>query len=139
MVTDNVKYTQYGILQADTYKTTNIVLSRQHDSITFLMNRGDTQTCTSNTKVHHKSPHGVGRRPPRPLAEALVLALCVPAAGALALLLLLLFGIELLPVRLAVLVNQSYLGREGGGDEGRLLARARLESFRLVVILSGER
>ncbi|TNN74821.1 Wiskott-Aldrich syndrome protein [Liparis tanakae] len=72
-------------------------------------------------------------------AEALVLALCVPAAGPLALLLLLLFGIELLPVRLAVLVNQSDLGREGGGAEGRLLARARLESFGLVVVLSGER
>ena len=60
----------------------------------------------------------VGQRQPRPLAEALVLALCVPAASALALLLL--FGTELFPVGLAVLVYQSDLRRERSGDEGRL-------------------
>lgn len=79
----------------------------------------------------------VGQRQSCPLAEALVLALCVPAAGAFTLLLL--FGIELLPVGLAVLVNQSYLRWEGSGDEGRLRVRSRLASFWLfVLILSSE-
>lgn len=58
----------------------------------------------------------VGQVQSHPLAEALVLALCVPAAGALALLLL--FGTELFPVGLAVLVNQSNLRWERCGDEG---------------------
>lgn len=61
----------------------------------------------------------------------------MPAAGALALLLL--FGTELFPVGLAVLVNQSDLGREGRGDEGRLRVMSRLASlWLLVLILSGE-
>lgn len=78
-----------------------------------------------------------GPRQSLPLAEALVLALCVPAAGSLALLLR--FGAELFPVGLAVLVNQSNLGWEGRGDKGRLRKRCRLASFGvLVVILIGE-
>lgn len=72
----------------------------------------------------------------RPLAEALVLALCVPAAGAFT---LLLFGAELLPVGLAVLVNQSDLWWEWRGDEGRLRVRSRLPFFGLfVLVLSGQ-
>lgn len=74
-----------------------------------------------------------------PLTEALVLALCVPAAGPLALLMLR-FGAELVPVGLAVLVDQSNLRWEGRGGRGRLCVRTRLVSFGLFVlfILSGE-
>lgn len=75
-----------------------------------------------------------------PLTEALVLALCVPAAGALALLVLR-FGAELVPVGLAVLVDQSNLGRDGRGGRGRLRVRPRLRSFGLLLlllVLSGE-
>lgn len=94
--------------------------------------------------VKRKSPHkvqtnkmaGLGRR--RPLAEALVLALCVSAAGSLALLLLRL-GAELLPVGLAVLVDQSDLRREGRRAGGRLCVRSRLPCFGLLVlVLSGQ-
>lgn len=76
----------------------------------------------------------------RPLTEALVLALCVPAAGPLALLMLR-FGAELVPVGLAVLVDQSDLRWEGRGGGGRLRVRTRLASFGLLVlvVLSGER
>lgn len=65
----------------------------------------------------------------------------MPAAGAFALLLLLLllFGAELFPVRLAVLVNQSYLRREGRGGDGGLHVRSRLPSFGLLLlVLIGE-
>lgn len=54
---------------------------------------------------------------PFSLAEALILALCVSAAGAFALL----FGTELLPVGLAVLVDQSNLRWEWCGGRGGLL------------------
>lgn len=95
--------------------------------------------------VKRRSPHevqtnkeaGPGRR--RPLAEALVLALCVSAAGSLALLLLLRLGAELLPVGLAVLVDQSDLRREGRRAGGRLRVRPRLPCFGLLVlVLSGQ-
>lgn len=73
-----------------------------------------------------------------PLAEALVLALCVPAAGSFTLLMLW-FGADLLPVGLAVLVNQSNLRWEGCGGDRRLHVRSRLASFGLVVlVLSGQ-
>lgn len=83
---------------------------------------------------------GAGPEPAGPpLTQALVLALCVPAAGPLALLMLR-FGAELVPVGLAVLVDQSDLRREGRGGRGRLRERTRLVSFGLLVllVLSGE-
>lgn len=73
------------------------------------------------------------------LAEALVLALCVPAAGPLALLMLR-FGAELVPVGLAVLVDQSDLRWEGRGGHGGVRVRTRLVGFGLLLllVLSGE-
>ena len=67
----------------------------------------------------------------------MVLALCVPAAGAFALLLLLLllFGAELFPVRLTVLVDQSYLRREWRGGDGGLHVRPRLAGFGLLLLV----
>lgn len=80
-----------------------------------------------------------GLQPAPPLAEALVLALCVSAAGPLALLMLR-FGAELVPVGLAVLVNQSDLRWEGPGGHRRLQVQVRLVSFGLFVLFvpSGE-
>lgn len=99
-----------------------------------------TPSMCQNEKSTIKSRQAcVGQRCACPLAEALVLAFCVPAAGPLALLLLLLFGAELFPVGLAVLVNQSDLRWEGCGEEGRLRVRPRLASFWLfVLVLSSE-
>lgn len=74
-----------------------------------------------------------GREAGAPLAEALVLALCVSAAGPLALLMLR-FGAELVPVGLAVLVDQPDLRWEGRGGHGRRRVRARLLSFGLFVL-----
>lgn len=94
----------------------------------------------SNVKVRKSPGGGAGPEPARPpLAQALVLALCVPAAGPLALLMLR-FGAELVPVGLAVLVDQSDLRREGHGGRRRLRERTRLVSFGLLVlvVLSGE-
>lgn len=50
------------------------------------------------------------------------------------------FGAELVPVGLAVLVDQSNLRWEGRGGHGRLRVRTRLVSFGLfvLVVLSGE-
>lgn len=80
---------------------------------------------------------GVGQS--HPLTETLVLAFCVPAASALPLLLLL-FGVDLVPVGLAVLVDQSDLRWEGCGADGRLRVSPCLAGFwPLVLVLSGER
>lgn len=94
--------------------------------------------------VERQSPQrspggGAGPQPAPPLTEALVLALCVPAAGPLALLMLR-FGAELVPVGLAVLVDQSNLRREGRGGHGRLRVRTRRASLGLLVlvVLSGQ-
>ena len=96
-----------------------------------------TKHACHNIKVHRGVQTVLDGPGPRGLAEALVLALRVPAAGALALLLLL--GTQLFPVGLAVLVDQSDLGRERGGDEGRLRVGARLPGLGLLVlVLRGE-
>lgn len=42
----------------DACETTNMVLKRQHDSVTCLINGGDAQACTSNMKVHRKVQTG---------------------------------------------------------------------------------
>lgn len=79
---------------------------------------------------------GVGQS--HPLTKTLVLAFCVPAASALPLLLL--FGVGLVPVGLAVLVDQSDLRWEGCGADRRLRVGPCLTGFwPLVLILSGER
>lgn len=92
-----------------------------------------------NVKVRKKVQMRTAAPPTPHLAEALVLALCVSAAGPLALLMLR-FGAELVPVGLAVLVNQSDLRWEGRGGHGRLRVRARLVSVGLLVLFvsSGE-
>lgn len=89
----------------------------------------------SNIKVHFKSRQtSVGQRGRRVLAQTLVQALGVPAVGALTLLLLL-FGAELLPVGLAVLVDQSDLRWERGGDQGGLWVRSGVVRLWLLVFV----
>lgn len=74
---------------------------------------------SKSTITSRRGGGGAGLQRARPpLTEALVLALCVPAAGSLALLMLR-FGAELVPVGLAVLVDQSNLRWEGRGGRGR--------------------
>lgn len=91
--------------------------------------------CKSPRTSPDRREAGLARQ--RPLAQALVLALCVSAAGPLALLLLLRLGAELLSVRLAVLVDQSDLWRERRRAGRCLSVRSRLPRFGLLVLVLG--
>lgn len=101
------------------------------------MNRSDTQRCVKLKSTIKSIQASAGQCWSRLLAEPLVLAFCVPAAGALPLLLL--FGTDLFPVGLTVLVDQSNLRREWCRGEGGLRVWPCLAGFWLfVLVLSGE-